>query len=117
MTQKTTKQANNWGMLCHLTSLSMYIGIPLGNIIGPLIIWLIKKEEFPFVDEQGKESMNFQISLMIYGIISGILCFIVIGFILLGALVIFDIVMVIMAAIKTSEGKPFLYPLTIRMIK
>lgn len=119
-TQKTTKKANpanTWGMLCHLTSLSMYIGIPLGNIVGPLIIWLLKKEEFPFVDEQGKESLNFQISLMIYGIISGILCFIVIGFLLLGALVIFDIVMVILASIKTSEGKSFQYPLTIRMIK
>jgi len=117
MTEKKGKQANNWAMLCHLTALSTYIGIPFGNIIGPLVIWLFKKDEFPFVNEQGKESMNFQISIMIYGIISGILCFIIIGFLLLGALVVFDIIMVIMATIKTSEGTPFHYPLTIRMIK
>ena len=58
----------NWAMGCHLAALALYIGIPFGNIFGPLIIWLIKKDEIPLVDEQGKESLNFQISLILYGV-------------------------------------------------
>ena len=54
------------GMLCHLLSLTLLIGVPLGNILGPLIIWLIKRDEDPFVDLCGKESLNFQISMTIY---------------------------------------------------
>jgi len=104
-------------MLCHLTALSVYIGIPFGNILGPLIIWLIKKEEFPFVNEQGREALNFQISMTIYGIVSGFLCLIFIGFILLGILVVVHIVFVIIASVKSSEGVSYQYPLTIRLIK
>jgi hypothetical protein len=61
----------NWAMGCHLAALALYIGIPFGNIFGPLIIWLIKKDEIPLVDEQGKESLNFQISLILYGVAIG----------------------------------------------
>jgi len=59
--------SRNWAMGCHLAVLAVYMGIPFGNILGPLIIWLVKKDEFPLVDEQGKESLNFQISMLIYG--------------------------------------------------
>ena len=117
MAEEETKRINTWCMLCHLTSLAAYIGIPFGNIIGPLIIWLIKKDEFPLVDEQGKESMNFQISLTIYAIISGILCFIIIGIPMLIALIIIHIVFVIKATIKANNGETYQYPLTIRLIK
>ncbi len=117
MSENDEKKSKTWGMLSHLSALSVYIGIPFGNLLGPLIIWLIKKEEFPFVDEQGRESLNFQISMTIYGIVAGFLCLIFIGFVLLAALVIADIVFVIIASVKASEGVSYQYPFTIRLIK
>ena len=106
------KEACTWGMLCHLGALAGII-VPFGNIIGPLIFWLVKRNEFAFVDEQGKNALNFQISLTIYGLISAVLCLILIGFVLLIGLLIFGLVMTIMAAVKASDGQSFRYPLTI----
>ncbi len=110
------KQARLWGMLCHLTALSLLLGIPFGNILGPLVIWLIKKEDYSFVDQQGKESLNFQISLTIYTIAAGILCIVLIGIPLLIGLFIAFFVLVVIASIKTSNGEPYRYPMTIRFI-
>ena len=93
------KDARLWGMFCHLTAFSGYV-IPFGSVFGPLIIWLIKKDEMPFVDDQGKESLNFQLTMLIAVIISAILMFVVIGFLLLGVLIIFQIIVVIIASIK-----------------
>jgi uncharacterized Tic20 family protein len=109
------QEARTFGMLCHLTAFAGFI-VPLGNIIGPLVMWLIKKDQYPFVDDQGKESLNFQISVLIYAFISGILVFVVIGIFLLIALGIFVIVMVIIATIRANEGQRYRYPLTIRII-
>jgi len=117
MVQDENKSAVTWATFCHLAALSLYIGIPFGNLIVPLVIWLIKKNEFSFVDEQGKESLNFQISMTIYGIIAGLLCYIFIGFILLPILIIADIVLIIIATVKTSKGEGYRYPFTIRVIK
>ena len=117
MEAKKEKQEYTWGMLCHLTALCMFIGIPFGHILGPLVIWLIKKDEDPFVDSQGKESLNFQISMTIYGIVAGFLCLIFIGFILLAALAVAEIILVIMASVKTSNGESYQYPFTIRFLK
>jgi uncharacterized Tic20 family protein len=113
--QPLSKDAKTFGMLCHLLAFVGFV-IPLGNIIGPLVIWLMKKDEFPFVDDQGKESLNFQISLLIYALISGILVVVVIGIFLLVAIGIFMIVMVIIATIKANEGEKYRYPLTIRIL-
>jgi len=106
-----------WAMLCHLTALSFYIGVPFGNILGPLIIWLIKKDGMPTVDQHGKESFNFQISMTIYGLVAGLLTFVLIGFLLLPIVVIAQIVFVVIASIKANNGEAYRYPLTIRFIK
>lgn len=105
------------GMLTHLLALCGFIGIPFGNIIGPLVLWLVKKDTMPFVDDQGKEAVNFQISLTIYAIISGLLTLVLIGFLLLAVVYIGGLVLVIMAAIAANEGKTYRYPFTIRLIK
>lgn len=110
-----SSEEKNWGMACHLAAFAGWI-VPFGWILGPLVVWLIKRNQLSFVDEQGKEALNFQISLMIYGIVAGILCLILIGFLLLVALAILQIVCVIMAAIKASNGEDYRYPLTIRFI-
>ncbi|MCF6177344.1 MAG: DUF4870 domain-containing protein [Victivallaceae bacterium] len=111
MTKKT------WAMLCHLTALSFYVGVPFGNILGPLIIWLIKKDEMPTVDKHGKESLNFQISMTIYGLIASLLIFVFIGFLLVPIVVIAQIIFVVIASIKANNGEFYNYPLTIRFIK
>jgi len=81
------KDARLWGMLAHLLALSGLVGIPLGTVIGPLIIWLIKRQEIPFVDDQGKESLNFQITALIASIIcSPLICLAGIGLLLIIAI-------------------------------
>jgi len=124
MAEMSEKDARTWGMLCHLTSLAGFIGIPFGNIIGPLVVWLIKREEHPFVDEQGKESLNFQISVTIYmtalSVLSVVLMLVVVGFFLILAvpgIAIAAMVLAIIAAVKASEGTAYRYPLTIRFFR
>jgi uncharacterized protein len=107
-------EARTWAMLTHLTALTGFIGIPFGHLIGPLIIWTIKKDQFPLVDDQGKESLNFQLSMTVYGIVAGILCFVLIGIPLLIALVIADIILVIIAGVAANQGQLYRYPFTIR---
>ena len=110
-------EARTWAMLTHLIALCGFIGVPFGHLIGPLIIWLVKKDQFPLVDDQGKESLNFQLSMTIYGVVAGILTLIVIGIPLLIALVLTDIILVIIASVAANQGQLYRYPLTIRFLK
>jgi len=113
----TAKTNTTWGMLCHLLSLCQLLGIPLGNVIGPLVLWLVKRKEDPFVEVCGKESVNFQLSMTLYMVISFLLMFVFIGFFTLIAVMVLNIVYTIIAAIKASEGISYRYPATIRFIK
>lgn len=111
-----SKDERLWGMLSHLLSFSGYL-IPFGSVLGPLIVWMIKKDEMPFVNDQGKESLNFQLTMLIAVIVSAILCLVLIGFLMLGVVLIFQIVVVIIASIKANDGIKYRYPYTIRFIK
>ena len=111
------KDARLWGMLCHLGGLAGFIGIPFGNILGPLIFWLIKRNDHPFIDEQGKEALNFQITVLLAAIICIPLMFVIIGIPLLFAVGITDLVLIIIAAIKSNGGEHYRYPFAIRFIK
>lgn len=111
-----TKEEKTFGMLCHLLAFAGFF-IPLGTILGPLVMWLIKKDQSAFVNDQGKEAINFQISILIYLIVSLILIFVLIGILLLIAVGIFWLVMVIIASIRANEGMTYRYPLTIRFLK
>ena len=115
-TDTLSKEERTWGMFCHLSVLIGYV-IPGASLLAPLVIWLLKREEMPFVDDQGKESLNFQITMFIGFIISFILAFLVIGFLLMILLAIFDLIMVIMAAMKANEGVRYRYPYSLRLIK
>lgn len=111
----TKKDEKLWAMLCHLSALVGFV-IPFGNVIAPLIIWILKKEEFPLVDDQGKEALNFQISITIYFIIGIILVFVAIGIVILPLIGLFALIMIIIASIKANDGIKYRYPLTIRLI-
>ena len=103
-------------MLCHASALLGFFLPWAGHIIAPLIVWLVKRGDSPEIDAHGKESINFQLSMLVYAIIAGILCLIVIGFALLAILHIVNVVLVIIASIRASEGKFYRYPITIRFL-
>ncbi len=106
-----------WATACHLVALAGYVLPALGFLIAPLILWLIKREGNPYVDSQGKEAVNFQISILIYLLASVLLMVIGIGFFLLPVIAVFDFVMIIVAAIKANGGEDYRYPLCIRLVK
>lgn len=113
-----TQQEKKWGMLTHLSALiAQFIFPGLGPIIAPLIVWLIKKDSIAFVDDQGKEALNFNISVFLYSIICGLLWLVVIGMVLFPILFLFWLVFTIVASVKAYEGVAYRYPLTIRFFK
>jgi uncharacterized protein len=105
-----------WSVVVHLAALCALF-IPLGHLLGPLVIWLIKRGDMPMVDRHGKEALNFQITVTIAAFVCALLKFIGIGFVLLFVLLVADAVLVVMAAIKTSRGEDFRYPFTWRVIR
>ena len=119
--QQSSEQVNRdacmWAMFCHLAGLCVFVLPVVGNIVGPLVIWQLKKDEHPFVDQQGKEALNFQISIMIYSLVSAVLTFICVGFFLLAAVGVIDLVFLLIAAVKANNGQSYRYPLTIRFVR
>ena len=114
---QVSKEEQNWAMICHLVALAGFI-IPFGNVIGPLVVWLIKRGEMPLVDRHGKESLNFQITVAIAALVSMALMVVLVGFVLLAIVGIGALVLTIRAAIKVSNGElDYTYPMTIRLLK
>lgn len=103
-----------WAMVCHLSALASYIGIP--GIIAVIVIWLVKRDSHPCLDYHGRESLNFQITMCIAALISWALCFVLIGFVLLPLVVIVNLVFVIIAGIKANDGIAYRYPFCIRFL-
>ena len=111
------KEEQNWAMYCHLAALVGFI-IPLGNVFGPLVIWLMKKDTMPQVEIHGKEAMNFQITVLLAVIACLVLSVVVIGLLLLPIVGLAALVLTIMAAIKVSNGElSYRYPIALRLIK
>ena len=115
-TSSTSSEIKNWCVLCHVSALLGLFFHFFGHILGPLIVWLVKRDTAPEIDAAGKESLNFQISMLIYDIIAAILCLVLIGIPILIALWILNTVFVVIASIKTNEGQVYRYPMTIRLI-
>lgn len=102
-------------MLCHLLALSGFF-VPLGSVIGPLIIWLVKKDEIESVDRHGRAALNFQLTMLIVYVVCFILLFVAIGAILLPIAALFSFIMIIVASIKAYEGKEVSYPFSIKFL-
>lgn len=107
---------NSLAVVMHVLGFAGFI-FPFGNIAAPLILWLVKRSESPLLDRTGKEVLNFQISFTIYAAIAGVLCFVLIGLLILPIIGILWIVFIVIAAIKTGNGEEYRYPLTIRMLQ
>ncbi|MFN9603972.1 MAG: DUF4870 domain-containing protein [Planctomycetota bacterium] len=104
-----SNEERTWGMVSHL--------VGLVGFLGPLIVWLIQKDKMPFVDDQGKESLNFQITVLIATFAAGLTTCIGIGFVLVPLVVIADIVFCILGAVAANRGEAYRYPVTLRLIK
>jgi len=112
----TAGNVRTWCIACHLSALAGFVIPGAGHILGPLIIWLVKRGDSPEIDAHGKEALNFQIAMLLYNLVAGVLCLVLIGFALLAILHILNVVFVIIASLRASEGQMYRYPLTIRLI-
>jgi uncharacterized Tic20 family protein len=120
-------QARRWTMICHLSWMLGFV-FPFGNMIGPLIVWLAKRREYPEVDAHGREALNFQMSMTFYGVILTLLLILFIFWFRIGwaALAVFIVLLIevaaaifltLIAAQKAENGSLFRYPLAIRFLK
>ena len=111
-----TSNVRTWNILCHASALlGVFFHFP-GHLLGPLIVWLAKRDDSPEIDAHGKESLNFQISMLLYNAIAAVFCLVLIGFLVLPILWVLNAVFVIVASIQASDGKFYRYPMTIRFI-
>jgi uncharacterized protein len=106
----------NWAMLCHLSAFAGFF-FPFGGVFGPLICWLTRRDESSWVNENGKASLNFQLSILLYMVLTIPLCFIIIGFPILGVLGTLKVICIIIASVKAPKGELFRYPLAIPFIQ
>ncbi|MBN2132937.1 MAG: DUF4870 domain-containing protein [Sedimentisphaerales bacterium] len=104
-----SREARNMAMLCHLLGI---IGF-----FAPLMIWLIEREKHRFVDEHGRQAMNYQVSLLLYYLVSTLLAPLIIGLFMLGVLTVLHIVLAIIAAVQAGQGKLWRYPIAISFLK
>lgn len=113
------KNERMWGTFCHLSALAGFLGIPTAIIIGPLMVWILKKDQSAYIHEQGKEAVNFQFTMALAGVAALLICIFhhALGLVLLLGVVVVDFVFVIIAALRANRGELYQYPLTIRFIK
>ena len=116
-------EERNYGMIVHLSALAAYVLPAFGAIIGPLVAWLVLKKRSSYADDQGKEALNFNISLLIYGAAAGLFSIVTFG---LGALIVWpvwvllpivQVVFIVLATIAANKGEVYRYPLTMRLVK
>ena len=112
-----TESERTWGMLAHLSALAGLVVPLVGIVLGPLAVWLVKREESEFVAGHAKEALNFNISVLLGALACMLLMLVFIGFLLGTALFIAWLVMTLIAAIKASEGHPYRYPFSLRLVK
>ena len=106
-----------WAFLLHLSHLCGYAPLPFAGFVAPVIVWQLKKEELPLLDVHGKNLINWIITKFLYAFICLLMCFFVIGFPMLIALGICDIIFTFIAAIKANNGEVWKYPGTIEFLK
>jgi uncharacterized Tic20 family protein len=110
------REARKWAMLCHLSALVGLLGNGIGFLVGPLVVWLLKRDDDPLIDEQGKEAVNFQLTMFLCVFVSLLLVFVLIGIPFLFVFALWMIINPIIAAIRTSDGERYRYPVSIRFI-
>lgn len=113
----TENQARQWAAIIHVSAIAGWVLPGLGWVLAPFVIWLIKRNDHEFIEDQGREAINFQITMVLAFIVGWILTFILIGVVVLVVVAIMAIVFPIIAAVKASDGIPYRYPYTLRLLK
>ncbi|HLP72736.1 MAG TPA: DUF4870 domain-containing protein [Bacteroidales bacterium] len=111
-----TETERNWAMLCHLSAFAGFF-FPFGGVIGPLICYLSKKDESAWINVNGRASLNFNLSMLLYIILALPLMIIIIGIPIIMALGILKIVCITIGSVKAARGEMFKYPLAIPFIQ
>ncbi|MCB1827643.1 MAG: DUF4870 domain-containing protein [Coxiellaceae bacterium] len=110
------QEANQWAMFVHFSVLAVF-AMPIAGFVLPIIIWQLKKDEFPIVDVHGKIVLNWLISALIYSVISAILLFFVVGALGLIAVVLCTLIFPVIGGIKANNGEVYQYPLSLTIVK
>jgi uncharacterized Tic20 family protein len=114
--EEHSKEECKWGMFLHLSQLANFV-IPIAGLVAPIVIWQIKKDEYPVIDAHGKNAVNWLISSAIYAVVGMLLMLVFVGIFVLLALVACGVVFPIIAGIKANNGEVWKYPLTISFLK
>src|ERR671937_3329792 len=112
----SASSVRTWCVLAHALALFGFFVPWAGHVIGPLIVWLAKRGDSPQIEAHARESLNFQLSMLIYNIVAALLCLVLIGFVILAILHILNVILVIVASIRASDDKVYRYPFTIRFL-
>jgi uncharacterized Tic20 family protein len=112
-----TENERTWGMLAHLAALAGLVLPLIGIVLGPLAVWLTRRDESQFVGDHAKEALNFNISVLLGAIACMLLMLVFVGFVLGTALFIYWLAMTLVAAIKASDGHTYRYPFSLRLVK
>ncbi|MFC1477381.1 DUF4870 domain-containing protein [candidate division KSB1 bacterium] len=115
--EELPREVRQWAMFCHLSALSGLMFNGIGFLVGPLIVWLLKREEHPFIDQQGKEAVNFQITMFLAIFACVLLILLIVPILILLVIPFLMIIFPIIGAIKADRGEEYKYPITIRFIK
>jgi len=113
--QELRSDSRNWAMAGHLSAFVVFVGIPI-PVLGPLVVWLLKRDDDAYAEWHAREALNFNLSIMIYTIMSAILIIALVGLILLPVVLMSWFVLVILGSVKASSGGYFRYPMTIRFV-
>jgi uncharacterized Tic20 family protein len=111
------KDARTWAMVCHLSALVGFVIPGIGFVLGPLVVWALKRDDSPFIDAQGKEALNFQLTMFLAFVVSMVLVVVFVGLLLAAALAVAEVILIVIAAVKVTEGVDYRYPVNIRFIK
>ncbi len=111
------REVRQWAMLCHYAAFFGLLVPMIGNVLGPLVLWQLKRESHPFIDQQGREALNFQITYSLAMMLCGVLAWVVIGFPLMALFSLVALALVIIAGIKANSGVPYRYPFCWRLVR
>ena len=114
--EETDRQARDTAVVAHLSTLAGLV-VPFGSVIGPLAVWLTRRDRGAFIDDAGREALNFGISIAVYGSVVLVAALMLVGIPLLIAGVIAWVVLASVAAFNASQGRPYRYPLTMRFVR
>jgi len=106
----------NWAVFCHLGGFAGLLVPAFGQVLGPLVLWLLRRDQSAYVDHHGREAVNFQISMTLYAIVAAALIWVLIGFLLIFVVLGIQFVFMVVASVAASQGERYRYPLTLRLI-